>query len=390
MIVEIKVPVLPESVTDAVVSKWYKKAGEFIDRDDNLLDLETDKVMLEVPAPQAGVIQSLSVSEGDVVTTDQLVALIDTEAARPAEAGASAPVAPAANASADELALTPAARRAAQALAVDTRGMPGSGKDGRITKADVVAGAAQAPTAEAAAPVASIVPGEKRRVPMSRLRQTIANRLLNAQHESALLTTFNEVNMQAVMDLRKRYKADFEAKHDTRLGFMSFFTKAVVEALKRFPAVNAAVDGTDIIYHDYCDIGIAIGSPRGLVVPVLRRAEQMSMAEIEKQIRAYAKKAETGKISIEEMMGGTFTITNGGTFGSMLSTPIINPPQSAILGMHNIVERPIVEQGEIVIRPIMYLALSYDHRVIDGRESVQFLVTLKEMLEDPSRLLLEV
>jgi 2-oxoglutarate dehydrogenase E2 component (dihydrolipoamide succinyltransferase) len=343
-----------------------------------------------VPAPQAGVIQSLSVSEGDVVTTDQLVALIDTEAARPAEAGASAPVAPAANASADELALTPAARRAAQALAVDTRGMPGSGKDGRITKADVVAGAAQAPTAEAAAPVASIVPGEKRRVPMSRLRQTIANRLLNAQHESALLTTFNEVNMQAVMDLRKRYKADFEAKHDTRLGFMSFFTKAVVEALKRFPAVNAAVDGTDIIYHDYCDIGIAIGSPRGLVVPVLRRAEQMSMAEIEKQIRAYAKKAETGKISIEEMMGGTFTITNGGTFGSMLSTPIINPPQSAILGMHNIVERPIVEQGEIVIRPIMYLALSYDHRVIDGRESVQFLVTLKEMLEDPSRLLLEV
>ncbi len=392
MIVEIKVPVLPESVTDAVVSKWYKKAGEFIDRDDNLLDLETDKVMLEVPAPQAGVIQSLSVSEGDVVTTDQIVALIDTEAARPAEteAVAEAPAVSSATASSDDLELTPAARRAAQALSVDTRGMPGSGKDGRITKADVVASAAQAPAAEAAAPVASIVPGEKRRVPMSRLRQTIAERLLNAQHESALLTTFNEVNMQAVMDLRKRYKADFEAKHDTRLGFMPFFTKAVVEALKRFPAVNAAVDGTDIIYHDYCDVGIAIGSPRGLVVPVLRRAEQMSMAEIEKQIRGYAKKAETGKISIEEMMGGTFTITNGGTFGSMLSTPIINPPQSAILGMHNIVERPIVEQGEIVIRPIMYLALSYDHRVIDGRESVQFLVTVKEMLEDPSRLLLEV
>ncbi len=394
MSVEIKVPTLPESVADALVSKWYKSEGEAIDRDENLVDLETDKVMLEVPAPKAGVIEKILIPEGETVTADQVLAIIKEgavasapkheEAPKEAEATSSAP---ASENAADQ---SPAVRRLAAEKGVDVSAVKGTGKGGRVTKQDVENHINQ-PSA-AATTEAPVVGGSRteKRVPMSRLRARIAERLVQVQHEAAILTTFNEVNMKPVMDLRKRYKEQFEKTHGVRLGFMSFFTKAAVEALKKFPAVNASIDGNDLVYHNYCDIGIAIGSDRGLVVPILRNTESMSLAEIEKTIRAYAAKAKSGKIAIEDMTGGTFTITNGGTYGSMLSTPIINPPQTAILGMHNIVERPIAENGNVVIRPIMYLAMSYDHRVIDGQEAVLFLRTIKESLEDPARILLEL
>lgn len=399
MAIEIKVPGLPESVADATVAKIYKSEGEGIARDENLFDLETDKVMIEVPSSQAGVIAKLAVSEGDTVTAEQLLAIINE-----GEAAASAPAASSDDASfakeSDDSvhlddSLSPAVRRLVQEKGIDVNQIKGSGKNGRITKQDVESYLTQGgskPAAAAADKPALVVTGSRmeERVPMSRLRARVAERLLESQQNAAILTTFNEINMKPVMDLRNRYKDLFEKQHDVRLGFMSFFVKAAVEALRRFPAVNAFIDGNDLVYHNYQDIGIAIGSDRGLVVPILRNAESMSMADVENNIREYAKKAQSGKLSIEEMTGGTFTITNGGTFGSMLSTPIINPPQSAILGMHNIVDRPVVENGEIVIRPIMYVALSYDHRIIDGSVSVRFLMTIKQLLEDPARLLLDV
>jgi len=360
MNIEIKVPGLPESVADATVAKWYKKVGEFINRDENLVDLETDKVMLEVPAPKSGVIEKIVAPEGSVVTANQVLAVIK-EGASAAVDAAPAPVAPVlakeivetqpVSSSIDNF--SPSARRAI--------------KDGRMTVQD-----------------------KEERVPMSRLRQRVAERLIQVQQEAAILTTFNEIDMKAVMDLRNKYKDQFEKQTGARLGFMSFFTKAAIEALKQFPAVNASIDGSDIIYHHFYDIGIAIGSDRGLVVPILRNADQMTMAQIEKQIRTYAGKAKDGKIAIEDLTGGTFTITNAGTYGSMMSTPIINPPQSAILGMHNIVERAVVINNQIVIRPMMYVALSYDHRIIDGREAVQFLMSIKQIIEDPARIILAI
>lgn len=400
MTIEIKVPVLPESVTDAVVAKWYKSPGDTISRDENLVDLETDKVMLEVPAPQAGVIESIAFEEGSTVTAGQVLAIIGEGGAAAAASSVSSAEIPAQVAPADvtmpsvssHTELSPSARRAVGETGVDASTLSGTGKDGRVTKQDVAHAAA---SGTSSAKVTSSAPAavgarNERRVPMSRLRQRIAERLVQSQHEAAILTTFNEINMKPVMDLRKKYKDRFEKEHGIKLGFMSFFAKAVIEALKRFPAVNASIDGNDIIYHDYYDIGIAIGSPRGLVVPIIRNAESLSMSEVEATIKDFAVRAKDGKIAIDELTGGTFTITNGGTYGSMMSTPIINPPQTGILGMHNIVERPMVENGEIVIRPMMYVALSYDHRVIDGSESVRFLVTVKEMIEDPARMLLDV
>lgn len=393
MSVEIKVPTLPESVADALVSKWYKNVGEVIERDENLVDLETDKVMLEVPAPKGGVIEKILVPEGETVTAGQVLAIIKegAVASAPAHEAASSTAEKAASESGSDQ--SPAVRRLAAEKGIDVSAVKGTGKGGRVTKQDVESHINQpsgaTPAAAQEAPVASGSRTEKR-VPMSRLRARIAERLVQVQHEAAILTTFNEVNMKPVMDLRKRYKDQFEKTHGVRLGFMSFFTKAAVEALKKFPAVNASIDGNDLVYHNYCDVGIAIGSARGLVVPVIRNTESMSLADIEKTIRAYAEKAKNGKIAIEDMTGGTFTITNGGTYGSMLSTPIINPPQTAILGMHNIVERPVAENGNVVIRPVMYLAMSYDHRVIDGQEAVLFLRTIKEALEDPARILLEL
>ncbi len=395
MSIEIKVPALPESVADANVAKWYKKAGDPVARDENLVDLETDKIMLEVPAPQSGVLKEIFHTEGETVTADQVLAMIEEGevAAEPAatestptedavqQTQSTAQVAPAQQASDSQPSLSPSARRAAAETGVDVSQVSGTGRDGRITREDVLATESK--------PTVTGLRAEER-VAMSRLRARVAERLVEVQQSAAILTTFNEVNMKPVMDLRNKYKEAFEKTHGVRLGFMSFFTKAAVEALKRFPAVNASIDGSDIIYHHFYDVGIAIGSERGLVVPILRNTENMSMADIEQGIRDYAGKAKSGKIALEDMQGGTFTITNGGVFGSMLSTPIINPPQTAILGMHNIVERPIVENGEIVARPVMYLALSYDHRVIDGRESVLFLKTIKDLIEDPSRLLLAV
>ena len=392
MSIEIKVPSLPESVTDATVAKWYKKVGDRINRDENLVDLETDKVMLEVPAPKAGIIEKILVTEGELVKTDALLAVIVEAGAEstPSESKSESKSEPKLgnNTETQTPDLSPSVRRMAaeQSLDVSQLSGAGSGKGGRLTKSDLEAHLSQQKT-----PV-TLPAGDRqeKRVPMSRLRARIAERLVQVQHEAALLTTFNEVNMKPVMDLRNKYKDAFEKAHGARLGFMSFFTKAACEALKRFPAVNASLDGNDLVYHDYCDVGIAIGSDRGLVVPILRNAERLSMADIEKNIREFAEKANSGKLAMEDMMGGTFTITNGGTYGSMLSTPIINPPQTAILGMHNIVERPVAENGQVVIRPVMYLALSYDHRVIDGREAVLFLRTIKEAMEDPARLLLEV
>lgn len=399
MSVEIKVPALPESVTDATVAKWYKNVGEHIERDESLVDLETDKVMLEVPAPESGVIEKILVKEGDTVGAGALLALITSGAATVStahvEKSSSAETHVAAKKSSAIETLSPSARRSAAEKEVDVAQIhPGSGKGGRVTKEDVEKHAKAPATSLTSTTLEATtsVLGDRteKRVPMSRLRARIAERLVQVQHESALLTTFNEIDMKPVMDLRNKYKDMFEKAHGTRLGFMSFFTKAAVEALKKFPAVNASMDGNDLIYHNFCDIGIAIGSDRGLVVPILRNVERMSMADIEKQIRVYADKANSGKLAMEDMTGGTFTITNGGTYGSMLSTPIINPPQTAILGMHNIVDRPVVEKGQIVVRPIMYVALSYDHRVIDGREAVLFLRAIKDALEDPARLVLEV
>lgn len=393
MSIEIKVPTLPESVTDATVAKWYKKVGDAITRDENLVDLETDKVMLEVPAPVSGVIAELRVAEGDVVEAAHVIAVVEEGEVASTEptqeqSGAADDVNQSTEKT-DSAVAGPSARRSAHEHGVQLDQIDGTGRGGRVQKSDV----------EKHSPVQKSVPESsvelqgtrtEKRVPMSRLRARIAERLVQAQQTAAILTTFNEINMKPIMDLRSKYKDQFEKAHGIKLGFMSFFTKASVEALKRFPSVNASMDGSDVIYHNYFDIGIAIGSPRGLVVPILRNAEQMSMAQVEGSIKDYAIKAKEGKLAIEDMTGGTFTITNGGVYGSMMSTPIINPPQTGILGMHNIVERPVVEKGEIVIRPMMYVALSYDHRVIDGKESVSFLRTIKELIEDPARLLLDV
>ena len=390
MSIEVKVPVLPESVSDATIAKWHKKVGDHVSRDENMVDLETDKVVLEVPAPADGVIQSLLFPEGATVTSGELLATITAGAA-----AIEVVAAPALDATTPQ-STGPAVRRMLAEHELEPTNISGSGKDGRITKEDVIGfietGRATAASSTPSTPSMPLIATgrEERRVPMTRLRAKVAERLLQAQHQAAILTTFNEVNLKAVMDLRAQYKDTFEKKHGVKLGFMSFFTKAVVEALKRFPAVNASIDGQDLVYHGYYDIGIAVSTERGLVVPVVRNADQLSLAEIEKSISDSAAKAKVGKLSIEDMQGGTFTITNGGVFGSLLSTPIINPPQSGILGMHKIQERPIVENGNIVIRPMMYIALSYDHRLIDGKESVQFLVSIKELLEDPARLLLNV
>ena len=394
MIVEVNVPVFAESITEGTLLAWHKKIGEAVARDEILVDIETDKVVLEVPAPQAGVLVEIIVNEGDTVTSQQVLAKIDTEAAAvsaaPAQAAPAAEAAaPAAASNAQAGVAMPAAAKLAAEKGVDVGSIQGSGRDGRVLKEDVQ-NASAAP--KAAAPAAPIPVGARpeERVPMSRLRARVAERLLASQQENAILTTFNEVNMKPIMDLRAKSKEKFEKEHGVKLGFMSFFVKAAVAALKKYPVVNASVDGKDIVYHGYFDIGIAIGSPRGLVVPILRDADQMSIADIEQAIVDYAKKAKDGKIAIEDLTGGTFSITNGGTFGSMMSTPIINPPQSAILGMHATKERAVVENGQVVVRPMMYLALSYDHRIIDGREAVLTLVTIKDLLEDPARLLLDL
>ena len=395
MIIEVKVPVFAESITEGTLLSWHKKVGDTVTRDETLVDVETDKVVLEVPAPQSGVLVEIVVQDGETVTSEQFLAKIDTEAAATAAAPAAQPApaaAPAAEAapSANTQAgvALPAAAKLAAETGVAVASIQGSGRDGRVLKEDVKNAAAKVQAASAAP--APTGPRPEQRVPMSRLRTRVAERLLASQQENAILTTFNEVNMKPVMDLRAKYKEKFEKEHGVKLGFMSFFVKAAVAALKKFPVVNASVDGKDIVYHGYFDIGIAIGSPRGLVVPILRDADQMSIAEIERAIVDYAVKAKDGKIAIEDLTGGTFSITNGGTFGSMMSTPIINPPQSAILGMHATKERAVVENGQVVVRPMMYLALSYDHRIIDGREAVLTLVTIKELLEDPARLLLDL
>ncbi|MDR5834177.1 2-oxoglutarate dehydrogenase complex dihydrolipoyllysine-residue succinyltransferase [Caballeronia sp. LZ034LL] len=431
-IVEVKVPQLSESVSEATMLQWKKKPGEAVAQDEILIEIETDKVVLEVPAPSAGVLAQVIKHDGDIVTADEIIAKIDTEAkageapaaaaagdaevkpapqAEPAAATASAPAA-AASASTGGAA-SPAATKILAEKGVSADQVSGSGRDGRITKGDALAAQAGAPAAASAKPAAAPAPAKaakpalpqvsapgsadqwlkdrpEQRVPMSRLRARIAERLLESQQTNAILTTFNEVNMAPVMELRNKYKDRFEKEHGVKLGFMSFFVKAAVHALKKFPLVNASIDGNDIVYHGYFDIGIAVGSPRGLVVPILRNADQMSLADIEKKIAEFGQKAKDGKLSIEEMTGGTFSISNGGVFGSMLSTPIINPPQSAILGVHATKERAVVENGQIVIRPMNYLAMSYDHRIIDGREAVLSLVAMKDALEDPARLLLDL
>ncbi|WP_373377963.1 2-oxoglutarate dehydrogenase complex dihydrolipoyllysine-residue succinyltransferase [Cupriavidus nantongensis] len=414
-IVDVKVPQLSESVAEATMLNWKKKPGEAVAQDEILIEIETDKVVLEVPAPSAGVLSQIVKNDGDTVVADEIIAKIDTEAtagaaapaaAAPAPAAAPpAPAAAAAPAAAGAVAMPSAAKLMAEA-GLSAGQVAGTGKDGRITKGDVLgAAAAPAPAAKAApapaakpalqqvsAPVDFAALGDRpeERVPMSRLRARIAERLLQSQATNAILTTFNEVNMKPVMDLRNKYKDRFEKEHGVKLGFMSFFVKAAVHALKKFPLINASIDGNDIVYHGYFDIGIAVGSPRGLVVPILRNADQMSLADIEKKIAEFGVKARDGKLSLEELSGGTFSISNGGVFGSMLSTPIINPPQSAILGVHATKDRPVVEDGQIVIRPMNYLAMSYDHRIIDGREAVLGLVAMKDALEDPARLLLDL
>ena len=393
MLIEVKVPQLSESVSEATLVSWHKKEGDAVSRDENLIDIETDKVVLETPAPADGVLVKIVKNGGDSVTSGEVIATIDTEAkaAAGAPAAAAAPAAaPAAAAAAPVSAASPSARKILDEKGIAAADVAGSGRGGRVTKEDAVA--AQAKPAAAAAPAVAVATGDRaeQRVPMTRLRARIAERLIQSKNENAILTTFNEVNMAPVMALRKQYAEKFEKAHGVRLGFMGFFVKAAVAALKKFPILNASVDGNDIIYHGYIDIGIAVGSPRGLVVPILRDADQMSIADIEKKIAEYGQKAKDGKISIEELTGGTFSISNGGVFGSMMSTPIINPPQSAILGIHATKDRAVVENGQVVVRPINYLAMSYDHRIIDGREAVLGLVTMKEAMEDPSRLLLEV
>ncbi|WP_456291629.1 2-oxoglutarate dehydrogenase complex dihydrolipoyllysine-residue succinyltransferase [Pseudomonas sp. AK106] len=431
MAIEIKAPSFPESVADGTVATWHKKPGDAVKRDDLIVDIETDKVVLEVLAEADGVLGAIVAEEGATVLSNQLLGSIEEGGAAAAPAAAAAAAAPAAAAAAaapaaaasapaaapaqaaaapaaasgDEDAIgAPAARKLAEENGINLSSVKGTGKDGRVTKEDVVAAieakksapaaapaAKPAAAAAAAAPVAAVGDRTEKRVPMTRLRAKVAERLVEAQSNMAMLTTFNEVDMTEVMALRSKYKDLFEKSHNgVRLGFMSFFVKAATEALKRYPAVNASIDGTDIVYHGYADVGVAVSSDRGLVVPVLRNAEQMSLAEIEGGIATFGKKARDGKLSIDEMTGGTFTITNGGTFGSMMSTPIVNPPQAAILGMHNILQRPMAINGQVVIRPMMYLALSYDHRLIDGKEAVTFLVTIKNLLEDPARLLLDI
>ena len=408
MIIEVKVPQLSESVAEATLVSWHKKAGEWVKADENLVDIETDKVVLETPAPAAGVLVRIIKADGSTVASKEVIAQIDTEAAATATAGHAAPAAAKAaapsNASAVAAPAMPAAQKVAAENKVDTAAISGSGRGGRVTKGDVLnaikTGAeASAKTAAATAAPRAAAPSvdlsalgdrPEQRVPMSRLRARVAERLIQSQSTAAILTTFNEVNMQPVIDLRNRYKDKFEKEHGVKLGFMSFFVKAAVYALKKFPLVNASVDGNDIVYHGYYDIGVAVGSPRGLVVPIVRNVDQLSLAEIEKSIADFGKRAQEGKLTLEELTGGTFSISNGGVFGSMLSTPIINPPQSAILGVHATKERAVVENGQIVIRPMNYLALSYDHRIIDGREAVLSLVAMKDALEDPARMLLEV
>ncbi|WP_343292481.1 2-oxoglutarate dehydrogenase complex dihydrolipoyllysine-residue succinyltransferase [Vandammella animalimorsus] len=406
-VIEVKVPQLSESVSEATLLQWKKKAGEAVAADEILIEIETDKVVLEVPAPSSGVLAEIVEGDGATVTSDQLIARIDTaaqaaaapaaaqEALAPAAAAPAPAAAAAAPASASKAGVAmPAAAKILSEKGIDAASVPGTGKDGRVTKGDALAAspAAKAAAKPAAAPVAQAVAGERpeQRVPMSRLRARVAERLLQSQATNAILTTFNEVNMAPVMELRKKYQDKFEKQHGVRLGFMSFFVKAAVHALKQYPIVNASVDGNDIIYHGYFDIGIAVGSPRGLVVPILRDADQLSFADIEKKIAEFGAKAKEGKLSIEEMTGGTFSISNGGVFGSMMSTPIINPPQSAILGIHATKERAVVENGQVVVRPMNYLALSYDHRIIDGREAVLSLVAMKDALEDPARLLFDL
>lgn len=397
MSVEVKVPVLPESVADALVSVWHVKVGDTVSVDDNLVDIETEKVVLEVPSTVDGVIVEIRAEEGTTVGEQEIIAIIKEGPAPAAQStSTAAPIAAPVDADdADDAdKLSPAVRKMLAESNLNPSSIKGTGKNGRLLKEDVqnALNAKPAVSATAVTEVKTLQAGERneRRVPMTRLRTTIARRLKEAQDTQAMLTTFNDVNMQAVMDLRKQYKELFEKKHGARLGFMSFFVKAVIEALKRFPAVNASIDGNDIVYHDFYDIGIAASSPRGLVVPVLRDVDQLSFAGIEKTIGEYGQKAKDGKLTMDDLVGGTFTISNGGTFGSMMSTPIVNPPQSAILGMHRIEDRPIAENGEVVIRPMMYLALTYDHRIIDGSQSVLFLRTIKECLEDPARLLLEL
>lgn len=433
MTIEVRVPQLPESVADATLVSWHKKPGDSVVRDENLVDLETDKVVLEVPAPVAGVLKEIRLSDGTTVTSGQILAIIEEGAA--AVPGASAPAILAASSGATAAAkdtvakgavakdgakpdavkqdtaggkLSPAAKRVAEENKVDPKTVAGSGRDGRVSKSDVVNylttkdAASPAPAAAAAAGVAAKAPAQfvpapsartaraEQRVPMTRLRARIAERMVQAQATQALLTSFNEVDLQAVNELRARYKDAFEKQYGVKLGFMSFFAKACVEALRKFPAVNASVDGNDIVYHEYFDIGVAVSTDRGLIVPVLRDADQLSFADIEKSIGNFAARARAGTITIEELTGGTFTITNGGVFGSLLSTPIVNSPQSAILGMHKIQDRPVVIDGQVVVRPMMYIALTYDHRIIDGREAVQFLVTVKQCLEDPARMVLHI
>ena len=413
-ILEVKVPQLSESVAEATLLQWKKKAGEAVAADEILIEIETDKVVLEVPAPSAGVLAELVVGNGGTVVSDQLIARIDTEgkagAAAPAAAPAAAAPAPAAAAAPATASKAGVAMPAAAKLMADNNlaagSVAGTGKDGRVTKGDVLgavaSGAKPAPAAviptgvptaalpQVSAPSVNLGDRPEQRVPMSRLRARVAERLLQSQSTNAILTTFNEVNMAPVMEMRKRFQDKFEKEHGVKIGFMSFFVKAAVHALKKYPVLNASVDGTDIVYHGYFDIGIAVGSPRGLVVPILRNADQMSFADIEKKIAEFGVKARDGKLGIEEMTGGTFSISNGGVFGSMLSTPIINPPQSAILGVHATKDRAVVENGQVVVRPINYLAMSYDHRIIDGREAVLGLVAMKEALEDPARLLFDI
>ncbi len=417
MLIEVKVPQLSESVAEATLVNWHKKEGDAVARDENLIDIETDKVVLELPAPDSGVLVKIIRPDGAIVASGELIAQIDTEAKAATAAVAPAPkVAAAASGAPPGAPLAmPAARKIMDEKGVDPASVQGTGRGGRITKGDALGVIAKAPavTVPTTAPVtvaalappqakpalaqpaaisADAIVGERleQRVPMSRLRARVAERLLQSQGQNAILTTFNEVNMAPVMELRKKYAEKFEKEHGVRLGFMGFFVKAAVAALKRYPVLNASVDGNDIVYHGYFDIGIAVGSPRGLVVPIIRDADQLSVAQIEKKIAEYGGKAKEGKLSLEELTGGTFSISNGGVFGSMLSTPIINPPQSAILGIHATKDRPVVENGQIVIRPINYLAMSYDHRIIDGREAVLGLVAMKDALEDPSRLLLEI
>jgi 2-oxoglutarate dehydrogenase E2 component (dihydrolipoamide succinyltransferase) len=432
-IVEVKVPQLSESVAEATMLQWKKRPGETVERDEILIEIETDKVVLEVPAPASGVLAQVISQDGDTVVADQVIAKIDTEgqasnspmevrpvadatAAAPAPAAAAPVAAQAAAPASDTAKAMPSAAKLMAEQGLSAGQVPGTGRDGRITKGDVLQ-AATAPAAPAAKPAAPAVvaaakpaaakaslPDVKapvnsdewlegrpeQRVPMSRLRARVAQRLLESQQTNAILTTFNEVNMQPVMDLRAKYKDKFEKEHGVKLGFMSFFVKSAVHALKKYPVVNASVDGNDIVYHGYFDIGIAVGSPRGLVVPILRNADQMSLADIEKKISEFGQKAKDGKLTLDDLTGGTFSISNGGTFGSMLSTPIINPPQSAILGVHATKDRAVVENGQVVVRPMNYLAMSYDHRIIDGREAVLALVAMKEALEDPARLLLDL